>query len=1533
MSVKNIVALVTFFCILLLLPGQTSAQDVIPTKGKEFWVGFMQNYEIEAWQEELNLFIVSDQNTTGLVEIPGQGWSQAFAVTANQTTTVTIPNDVGEHYSNETIDNKGIYVSTEDTVAVFAINFNGYTADGTKILPTQSLGVEYRISSYQGLSSWGSEFLVVATEDDTEIEIIPAVTTLAGQPAGVPFTVNLDQGESYQVKVQDNDGDFMGTVIQGTENNGDCRPFAVFSGASCTNIPVGCVACDHIYEQNFPVETWGSEFYIVPFSFATSYTYRVMANEDNTNVVINGGAPINLNAGEFYEDNDVSEVMCIVGDRPISVTQYMEGVSCAGSGDPAMLILNDVSQKIDNITFSTVSSAVITEHGLNVILATADVGSLALDGAAVSDTEFSVVPSCPSHSYAQITLTEGSHTLDAPNGFTAYVYGTGSAESYSYSVGSFSPLPPIQIDSVLCTSDTVNIAVSSGLLDIYWYAETNPEDTLATGPQLSLIPPIVSDIYVGVGNQFQSGCTEEEYFSVEVPEPPALAMTQSETEICQYQNVQLGVDVDPPSDIYEYTWVPATGLDNANIANPIATPLESTWYHVLVSTPTGCGSNLDSLYIEVVDGNITSFEASTDIIQFCAGGDAQLEADLQESVFEDNFDPGVSWGLWSDVQNGTDSDICGSASGLALYFNGAGERSAATIDMDVSQGGSIQFALKIANGAAPCDNADLGEDVVLEYSTTGGGGPWTIINTYYESQYPNFTDISAEIPLGAQTATTRFRWRQLANSGNDQDNWCLDNIYIGSHNETDYTFTWSPDYNLSDIDIFNPIANPELDTIYFVSVFDPMTGCTYIDSVSLDVGQPFDLELTPDTILCDIQGITLNVSASGSDNYTYLWSPDDGTVSNIYGNSPVVSPTATTTYSVSVESDQGCSNSGNVDVIVNQLLDLSVATDNNNFCAGELANLSAELGGNPDGLEYEWTPVQYLDDATIQYPVASPISDETFVVVVTDVQSGCVLTDSIEINVYDAFVVTANPDQELCDVAGFQLLAEAETNDFLTWQWQPAASVENSNLPNTTITVDASDQFIVSATSAAGCTSIDTVNITLLFESFDLGPDLDICIGDVIALSTGYDASYEHSWSTGEDTPTIDVNTSGNYAVTVTSEQGCEETDNISITVHDLPLVDLGADPGLCEGDVYPLDAGNPGADFDWSTDQTTQTINITQSGTYSVEVTDAIGCVNSDDVVLVFHANPMLNLPTDTTICEDEFIMLDAENPGSIYSWSTNEGTQTIIVNQAGLYSVEVTNTNNCSATDQTILNVASYPSVNLGPDQAFCQGELTTLDAGNAGLNFNWSTEDTTQTIDVTSTGLYSVVVDNGYCFIGDQVSIVFNPLPVNNLFSDSTFCFSAPPYEVILNAGNPGSTYYWSNGSTANAIAVNGPGNYHVTVVTPFGCTSTFDTDINEVCFGDYLYVPNSFTPDQDGINDVLRAVGQNVADFHFEIWNRWGELVFVSDDINEPWDGSYQNGGYYVDSEVYLYVLEYKYFMDVEGTVSDWVVRKGHITLIR
>jgi len=1388
--------LTTLAVFLFLLTAFANSQTVTPTKGKEFWFGFMKNYEIE-FGESLDIFIVSDQNTSGTVSVPGQSWSQSFTVNANLTTTISVPNDIAEVLSNQVIENMGVFVETEDTVAVFAINFNAYTADATKVLPQQTLGTEYRVSAYQGLDAfyqYNSEFLIVATEDDTEVEITLSAETMGGDLAGDVITVQLDQGECYQVRGQNFDGDFTGTYVRGTEASGSCRPFAVFSGSDCTNIPYGCFACDHIVEQNFPVETWGTDFYLVPFSGASSYTYRVLANEDGTSITIDGGAAFNLDAGEFTEYNDVTGAHCVEGSTGISVIQYMEGIGCADSGDPAMLILNDANQKIDNITFSTVESTVITVHYLTVIVETADIGLITLDGLVIPPADFQAFTACASHSYAVAALTAGSHTLDASagDGVTGYVYGAGSAESYAYSVGSFSPVPPILIDEAICTNDQVILAISQNYYNPYWYNVTAEEDTLGTEYQYIIDPPIVNGIYVGVGNDYVSGCEELFYFSVEVPEPPLIYTEQSATEICQYQSVQLIAQGLPESATYVYSWTPTAGLNDATIYNPIATPLETTTYEVLVSTPTGCASNVAQFTIEVTNGLVTSFMSLPEEALFCEGDNVQLEAYAETEVMSDNFDPGISWGFWCDINNGSEDNLCGSVSGNALYFNGAGERSAITEPLDVTTGGTIYFSLKVATGIAPCDNAEPGDNIELQYSTAGCSGPWTLIQTFYESVYPDFATESATVPAGAMSASTTFRWIQVGTFGAGQDNWMLDNVYIGQEDTDAYDYTWTPTSGLDQDDIYNPTAGPANSTIYYVEMTDDATGCTYTDSTFVNVGEPFTLAMTPDTVLCDVAGIQLQAVPDIIGEFDWLWTPNTN-ISSTFSATPTVTPTTPTTYSVTVTSEQGCVATGDVEIIVNELLDLEVSASDQNICAGEIITLTAEMLGNSTGVTFTWTPDSWVDNPNDAVTDAQPFANITYTMTAVHDESGCTLTDDVAIEVLQVFTLTVTPqDTSVCVTDGLILEATASTNEQLDWSWTPPALVNNPNLPSTEMVGNLSAQLIITAINDAGCGAQDTVNVVMLVETTDLGPDIGFCEDEIITLQTGWPDDYTFVWSNDESSSSIDVNDGGNYTVDVTSPLGCESSDEVELTEY--------------------------------------------------------------------------------------------------------------------------------------------FYPVVALGPDTAFCFPGSMQLDAGNPLLNHLWSTGDTTQWITVGTSGVYEAMVDNGYCFSDDQVSVVVNPLPTNNLAVDSVICFGLPPYEMTLDAGNAGSTYSWNTNAVQQTININQAGIYSVQVTTAFGCTKNFTINVGEECEG-VIWVPNAFTPNGDGINDVFFAKGENIEEFKMQIWNRWGELFYESTDINMPWLGQRRDGDYYVENGVYVYRITYRLLGGVGVEEGEEVELMGHITLSR
>lgn len=1504
-------------------------QDIVPTKGKEFWVGFMENFEVE-FTEELNLFIVSDQSTTGVVEIPNQGWSAPFTVNPNQTTTVTVPNNIAEHFNSEVVENKGVFVSTQDTVAVFAINFNGFTADATKILPVNSLGIDYRISSYVGLGDYGSEFLIVATEDGTEVEITPSGTTLGGNTAGVPFTVQLDSGESYQVQGAFEE-DLTGTTIVGTEASGDCRPFAVFSGVSCANIPVGCSACDHIVEQNFSVDTWGTEFYAVPFSFADSYTLRVLADEDNTTVNVDSDPPFVLNAGEYIEFNDVPDVRCINADKGISVTQYMEGVGCGGAGDPAMLILNDASQKIDNITFSTVDSDVITEHGLNVILSSTDIGTLTLDGVVVPSADFTQFPNCPSHSYAQIDLTEGSHTLSAPNGCTGYVYGTGNAESYAYSVGSFSITEPLPIDTVLCQVGQVNLGVTEPWNSIYWYGQSAPEDTLGEGPNLTLIPPYNTDIYVAVGQLFASGCEQEQFFSVENVDPPSFdVFPTTGISICQFEDVQLGVDLQTPGT-YFYTWSPSNTLSDPNINDPIASPLVTTTYEVLVSSFSGCSVGTDSLTIEVESGNVTNFEITSPDEDICSGENTTLELVIEERIFEDNFDPNISWGLWEAISGGSAGSGCGSISENALFFNGNGDRFAESVDVNLNQGGSVRFAIAIGSGSGTCDDTEFGDDVVLEYSINGGTD-WELITTYFESSYPSFTIVEEEIPAGAWSPNTRFRWRQLDHDGTGTDNWSLDDISIGSENTNNYNITWTPSESLSSDSDPIVIASPLVTTTFEAVVLDNLTGCVYEDSLEINVGQVFSLDMIPDTILCDVQGIELFAEPSIPGDYDFEWSPANE-LNNPFSPTPTATPQATTTFEVQALSEPGCTASGEVEVVVNTLLSADVSTSDDQLCFGENTLLELTLGGNSNDVSIVWLPAESLDDAMSFNPTASPLGDTEYEVTVTDDFTGCVLTESIEIEVFDELIIDLGPDLDLCEVEGYQVIPTVNTTDQLSWDWQSAMFVDNSGSSEPTIVVNESLELIAIATNAADCFSSDTLQVNLLIENLDLGPDVTICAGDTLEISSGFEASIDHEWSTNETATSIEVSEAGLVSLELTSPEGCVKSDDIEVFLQALPVVDLGNDPGLCEGEMYQLDAGNPGLTHEWNTNESGQFLNVDENGIYSVSVTDNFNCVGEASIELAFYPNPVVELPEQASICEGDNVILDAGNAGLAFLWNTNDTTQTIETNIAGTYSVIVTNEFNCSNSDSTTLVVNDYPVVDLGPDLVACDGEIITLDAGNPSLIHSWSNAENVQVITVTESGAYLVEVDNEGCLSLDEVSVQFNALPIDPMLNDTILCFDDAPQGFLVNGQNPGASFLWSNGVTQRENFIDQPGVSSVLITTPNGCSQTFSLQVEEVCNDDFLYIPNAFTPNNDGLNDVFSIDGSRMASLKVTIWNRWGDIIFQSEDKQPVWNGSDRGGKYYVESEVYVYQVDYQYLDEDTGVISDVITIDGYVTLIR
>jgi len=432
------------------------------TEGTDFWFGFMEsrNYNPNHFIE---ITVTASETTTfqikiGKSETPFNGTYTVFADSSIQ---VEIPWQTVETIGSEEIQDKGIHLIAQSPVNVYALNWDQNSADVAVIYPVESLGYEYFAMCYKpdidlanptSGNGRNSEFLIVAIEDNTNIEITPSKITDQLRPKDTTFIVTLNKGEVYQVQSEnevgtDNfgQGDLTGSYVVAN------KPIAFYSGALSTRIPFGQCCWDHLYEQIPPVQTWGREYFTVPLKTRQQDRYRILAAENNTTVQITGFAPIHLDRGQFEEFVFFQEEpKRIFSDKPILVAQFSQSRDVdrsftSGNGDPFMIILSSTNQKKNDVTFVTYDSPEIKtdttytgieKYYVNIIALTSEIQNIRFDNKSIQN-EFVPFPES-NYSYTQKEIAYGVHHIENTNkedGFLAYVYGFGGVESYGYGVG------------------------------------------------------------------------------------------------------------------------------------------------------------------------------------------------------------------------------------------------------------------------------------------------------------------------------------------------------------------------------------------------------------------------------------------------------------------------------------------------------------------------------------------------------------------------------------------------------------------------------------------------------------------------------------------------------------------------------------------------------------------------------------------------------------------------------------------------------------------------------------------------------------------------------------------------------------------------------------------------------------------------------------------------------------------------------------------------------------------------------------------
>ncbi len=690
-----------------------------------------------------------------------------------------------------------------------------------------------------------------------------------------------------------------------------------------------------------------------------------------------------------------------------------------------------------------------------------------------------------------------------------------------------------------------------------------------------------------------------------------------------------------------------------------------------------------------------------------------------------------------------------------------------------------------------------------------------------------------------------------------------------------YTYLWSNGATTS-------TATGLTAGVYYVTV-TTAGGCLKYDTITIT--QPptpitFTTSQTNSTCFGLNNGTGSIVVAGGTGPYTYLWNttPAQTSATAINLNAGI--------YSIVVTDNNGCTVSSSVTTTEPNALTANAMIINHVSCNG-MANGFATVGasGGTGFYNYMWNTTP----TTLTQSVSS-LNPGTYTATVSDANN-CSATSSITITEPPALTISSAGLPVTCNGLnnGQGIVIPAGGTPTYSYQWLPSGGTTAST------TALGPGIYTATATDANGCTITASVTITEPAPLITIASGgTTICTGQnatVSAVATGGTAGYTFTWTgigTGA-TQSVSPTSNTTYSVIATDSYGClGTTAMVSVNVTSLTLANLTVSPGasMCIGNSATVASnvfGSTGpVTINWSgglgSGNGPFTVSPTTNTTYTVTVMDACGNTITSSVPVTVHPLPVIALsPQSITNCEEAtltYVDNSTTNPGATYSWSFGDGNTSSQVspsntyNASGTYIISVTVTSpfGCVNTANTTSTVVVYP-----------------------GTVASFSSE-----------GMDGTILSPIYKF-----------------------------YDQSTNA----ATRVWNFGDGTGSTVLNpqhtyaSKGKYTVSLITTTmnGCTDSIAMEI-EVTPVFTLYIPNAFTPDGNGNNDFFMPKGVEISEFTMMIFDRWGELIFQSNDLETGWDGKANNGDKIAQQGVYVYKIVVRDFSQKHHDYT------GHVTLL-
>ncbi len=939
----------------------------------------------------------------------------------------------------------------------------------------------------------------------------------------------------------------------------------------------------------------------------------------------------------------------------------------------------------------------------------------------------------------------------------------------------------------------------------HWGPSAGLSDTTTANPVATVSTS--TTFYVTVTDS--KGCTSIDSVTVTQHTAP-VANAGTDSTFCAGFGKLLGgtPTASSGSGPYLYSWTPTLGLNNNNTPNPLAIPQVTTVYTVVVTDSNGCQAS-DAVTITIRPNPVS--DAGVDkSITTCSGDSVQIGGSPAASGGTPGYT--YAWGPSAGLTaaNVANPYVKGIASTQPYALTVTDQNGCSAVDVVIVNVVTSTLTAEAGNGGVVCSGTGASVNLGGSPTATGGAGPYV----YHWSPSGSLNDSTLANPIATPIVSTiyhvtvsdskgcysvdstlvKVNLSPTANAGIDTAICAGSPVILGGSptatgGKGPYTYSWSPGSGLNGTTGSNPTATPTANTTYTVTVTD-YNGCTASASITVTVHQNPVANAGPDKTLVGCSGDSIQIGGSpsatgGSAPYVYDWAPNGGLTDTTVANPYVHNIGSTTTYTLAVVDQYGCSATDQVLVNVTNSSLVAEAGNNVAFCAG--ASVNVTLGGNPTAqggtptYNYTWSPNNSLNSSNVANPIASPLQSTTYTLVVTDAH-GCISSDTVRITIHPRPTVSAGVNDTICSgtcvALGGSPTASGGSGSTYVYSWTPAFFFSTpTNVANPVVCPTNNITYQVTATDSLGCSNTANVSIKVNQNPIaNAGADNSVvyCKNACVQIggsptATSGTAPYLYAWSpsislnnTGLPNPTVcNLSVTGTYTVTVTDANGCTATDQVVINSTPSTLVaDAGVDKSICAGQNNCITiGGNPSVtggngpfNITWSpvagicnsNTISNPDVNPTDTTTYVIVVQDASGCIAFDSMTVIANPAVTASVGADTAICNGGVALMGGNPTGSggtapySYSWSPGNGLSSVTSSNPTAqptvitaYCVTVTDAVGCTASTCQRVGVNPAVTANAGPDQTItaCVGSFATLGGspvatgGSGNYSYQWS------------------------------------------------------------------------------------------------------------------------------------------------------------------------------------------------------------------